>query len=112
MNNVFITEIKDMLIAELAQYLPKAHSFEDTQIILDKIDEIAKGYESEEIVKAIPLSAINKKIGSLEAELNNHSFWQDAGGEPLVAICDVVEVIDRKVKEIEHDNVRNNFDSN
>lgn len=44
----------------------------------------------------IPLSVIE----DIKTELPDHSFWQDAGGEPLVAIRDVIEIIDRKVKEV------------
>jgi hypothetical protein len=47
-------------------------------------------------VKAMPIG----KLEEVKAELPDHSFWQDAGGEPLVAIRDVVEIIDRKVNEL------------
>ena len=40
-------------------------------------------------------------IEDIKTELPDHSFWQDAGGEPLVAIRDVVEIIDRKVNEVQ-----------
>lgn len=50
-------------------------------------------------VEAVPLSVIEE----IKTELPEHSFWQDAGGEPLVAIRDVIEIIDRKVKEIKHE---------
>jgi len=39
-------------------------------------------------------------IEDIKTELQDHSFWQDAGGEPLVAIRDVIGIIDRKIEEV------------
>lgn len=47
-------------------------------------------------VKVVPID----KLEEIKAELPDHSFWQDAGGEPLVAIRDVLEIIDRKIAEV------------
>jgi len=51
------------------------------------------------ITQTIPLS----EIEDIKTELQDHSFWQDAGGEPLVAIRDVVEIIDRKIADVKGD---------
>ena len=58
-------------------------------------------------IKALPTvdreESVLKALEEIKAELPNHSFWQDAGGAPLVAIRDVIEIIDRKVNEVKGD---------
>ena len=66
---------------------------------LDMANYPSSFVRAEPTLKVIPID----KLEEIKTELPNHSFWQDAGGEPLVAIRDVVEMIDRKVNEVKHD---------